>query len=232
MRIASVFALLILAFGPAHASGFDRDGNPLFGDGTIRDPSDPVAPHPGVMIFDNQADFLAAAGSVTTEDFEDEPLVGDCSSGAQTFLSFDHFDATATPAALKVLGVDCGNGNHNTTPGGFKYLSADTDLGGVSAFVTLSFNTFLHAFGLYLIDIEAGGGSVELTINGVPYLVPGGPNGGESYFGIVSPVSFTDIEIAIVSGSDSHYSLDDIAYGAGPVAVEADSWGKVKAIYR
>lgn len=229
MRVVPAVLLLVLVLGPAHATPLDFDGNPILSEGSIRSPSEPGASHPGVLIFDNQAEFLAAAGSAVTEDFEDEPLVGACTGGAQTLISFDHFDASASPPALKVLAVDCGNGNHNTTPGGVNYLSADTDQGGVSADVTLSFYTSLHAFGLYLIDIES---DVQLTINGTPYLVPAGVNGGESYFGIVSPVAFTTIDIAIVSGFDSHYSLDDVAYGSGPISVDPDSWGAVKSAYR
>lgn len=230
MRFFLTIACSVLAAGLASAASLDIDGNPLGPGGSVRPSIDPSPTGPGVMTFNDQGDFLAAAGPVTTEDFEDEPVVGSCASGGQVALSFDHFDAAASLPALKVLDTDCGNGNHNTTPGGTKQLSADTDLGGVSADVTFSFNTSVHAFGLFLIDAE--GGSTQITINGNSYLVPPTGNGGQAYFGILSDVAITTVDFAIVDGSDSHYSFDDVAYGAGPVSVDAVSWSSVKGRYQ
>jgi len=177
----------------------------------------------GVTItYSDEASFLAAAGLVATEDFEDEPLVGTAGGGAQTLITFDDFTATSTPAALKVLDSPW-YGNHNTTAGGAKYLSADTDIGWTSSEVTLAFDYAISAFGLYLIDIEDG---VTLTIGGSDYTVPGHGSGGESYFGIIAEDPFATVYMDM-GETDSHSSIDDVSYAAAPCPVDVwvdDDW--------
>ena len=159
------------------------------------------------QIFDNQADFYAAAGSLLVDDFESYPVVGNPSGGAVGFLDFADFSATAVPDALKILDAPT-VGNHNMTPGGLKFLSLDTDLGGVGADVTFLFDYAINALGFYMTDIEGG---ITITILGNDYVIPsGGPNGNEVYFGIISPGAFDTI--AFHDTSDSHYSFDDVAY--------------------
>ncbi|MHC4429743.1 MAG: hypothetical protein ACYS0D_14250 [Planctomycetota bacterium] len=189
-----------------------------------RDPVDPPPVPLGTQVFDNQADFFAAAGSLTIEDFEDEPLVGDPSSGGVAMLTFDDFTATCDPPALKLLDVES-VGNHNTTPGGIKYLGVDTDIGGVNGDVTHTFDFPLTALGMFMIDIE---GSLELTINGVVYPIPSTTSGGEAYFGIVSSTPFTTVDITS-PGNDSFYSMDDVAYGSDG---GGDGGGEVPATSR
>jgi hypothetical protein len=202
--------VVILLNGGISLAQVDQDGN-SYPPGDPPDGRAPIDPGPapaGVQVFDNLADFFAAAGAVTTEDFEDEPLVGDPNGGAVSSLTFDDFTAESVPASLKILNVEA-FGNHNTTPGGAKYLSADTDVGGTSGDLTYTFTSPLTALGLFLIDIE---GAIEITVNGVTYPVPSTASGGEAYFGIVTDASFSTIDI-ISPGNDSHYSMDDVSYG-------------------
>jgi hypothetical protein len=237
MRFATILLLALAlpavarAEGPGDAAARDIDGNPYL-PGTqvpIRPGGNP--PHGGgPLVFDDQAAFLAAAGPVTTETFEDEPHSGDCDTGALPVLSVTDFTATSNPAALKILRDAC-FGNHNTTPGGVKYLTADTDVALVSADVMFVFNEPLTAMGLWLVDLDSA--LLEVVIQGVGYPVLPHGDGGQSYFGIVSAVPFADATFRIVNGTDTHYSFDDVAYGlSGPVAVEPAGWGRVKAEWR
>jgi len=168
-----------------------------------------IARTEGVTIFDDQAAFLAAAGQVLTEGFEDEAPVGTGNSGGVASLAFDDFSATAVPAALKILDVPW-VGNHNTTPLGKQYLSGDTDTLMASADLTLTFASPIHNLGMFLVDLDAF--DAEVTINGATYIIPAHGDGGESYFGILSDVEFTEVAVGS-TGGDNHYSLDDLAYG-------------------
>ena len=181
----------------------------------------------GITVFQDQASFLAAAGQVITEDFEDEPLIGTPDSGAMSLIVFDDFTATSTPAALKVLNAEW-YGNHNTTPSGSKYLSADTDIGRQCSEVSLTFDFPVSAFGLYLIDVED---FVVLTINSNDYTVPANGNGGESYFGIItdSPFALVHMDMGI---EDSHTSMDDIAYTPEPATIVLLGLGGLALIRR
>jgi hypothetical protein len=227
-KLLGAIAILLIA-GSAHAE-YDIDHNLFVGPGdAITEP----ATSPGelylIQIFDNQAAFLAAAGPVETEDLEDEPVIGDCNGGGQVQIDLDGFTATSNPAALKIPNTEC-FGGHNTTPGGVKYLLADTDMGGVSADVTFTFDAPITAFGMYMTDLDAN--DLQITINGIPYIVPAHGNGGESYFGIIEDTPFTVVDMVIVPGADSSYAFDDIARGVGATPVTAGTWGAIKAVYR
>ncbi|MHC4427380.1 MAG: hypothetical protein ACYS0D_02095, partial [Planctomycetota bacterium] len=161
----------------------------------------------GDQIFDNQADFFDAAGTLATETFEDEPTIGTPGGGAQAMIELDDFTATSEPPALKILDAPF-VGNHNTTPGGVKYLSADTDLGGVDSDVTFTFDTSLTEFGMYITDNEGG---IEIIINNVSHIVPSAGDGSEQYFAIISETAFSVVFIDIQNG-DSHTSFDDVSY--------------------
>jgi hypothetical protein len=207
-----------LARAPNEPGRTDFDGNsvlegPVLPGSTARGSAQPRGT-PG--LFSDQAAFLAAAGVVTTESFEDDFTTADCDSGALTLITFNDFTATSDIPALKLLDRNC-FGNHNTTPQGLKYLGADTDVSGVSAAVEFDFAQPLMVFGLFLIDLDFA--VLEITVNGVNYPVVPNGDGGESYFGIVSPDPFTNVRFQIVTAFDAHYSFDDIAYGpAGPSA--------------
>jgi hypothetical protein len=221
-------ACVALLAGPVSAD-FDLDRN-LYGDLPPDDGSGPPAPEsPTAVVFDNEADFLNAAGYVTTQDFEAEATVGTCDDGAVPQIAFADFTASSTPDAMKVLDTPC-VGNHNTTPGGAKYLSADTDLGGVSAEVTFTFDAPIKTLGLYITDLDSA--TMQILILGSGYMINPHGNGGESYFGIIEDTEFTTVIVQIVQEYDSHYSFDDISYGTGQTPVEDATWGGVKALYR
>jgi hypothetical protein len=237
MRLATTLLLAAVLSTGAHAegsdgsTGFDIDGNPFVKDASAPSSEGGEAPQAGgALIFDNQAAFLAAAGPVATETFEDEPSTALCDGLGLAVLAVDDFLSTSNVVAMKLLREPC-FGNHNTTPGGLKYLGADTELGAVSAEVMFVFNQPISALGLFLIDLDLA--VLEVTINGVSYPVPPNGDGGESYFGIVGALPFTAATFRIVTGTDSHYSFDDVAYAlAGPVSVESRSWGRAKADWR
>lgn len=219
------------ADGPGDSRGVDRDGNPY-----AAQPVPPANPRgtpyspATVQVFTDRAAFLAAAGAVVQETFEDDASTALCDGGALPVLAFDDFTATSDPAALKLLREPC-FGNANTTPGGQKYLGADTDVGGVSADVMFVFGNFLTALGMDLIDLDAA--DLDVSAAGGMWTVPANGDGGVSFFGIVSSAPFNLMSFRVVAGVDAHYSFDDLAYAAGgPVDVEASTFGRTKAGYR
>jgi hypothetical protein len=219
---------MALLAGPVSAD-YDFDGN-LYRDPEPDDGSTHPSPAtPRVQVFSDQATFLSAAGYVTAQDFEAQPTVGTCDDGGVALIGFPGFTASSTPDAMKVLDTPC-VGNHNTTPGGAKYLGADTDLGGVSAEVTFVFDAPIKTFGLYVTDLDSA--TLQFTILGSNYTMGPHGDGGQSYFGIIEDTEFTTVLVQIIDAFDSFYSFDDIAYGSGLTPVEDTTWGVVKALYR
>ena len=228
-RLTTILTVALMST-TAFATDFDRDGNP-YRTGAVPGPQvgAPASRATAVTIYDNQKDFLYATRGVVTDGFEDYGLTGDCNSAGAANMAFAGFSAHSTPDAVKLLGADC-FGNHNTTPGGFKYLSFDTNTAGSSASVTLVFNDLLTSLGLYFTDLDVV--VARLTINGNPYDVGPTGDGGEAYFGINGEDPFSTVSIQIVGGDDSHWSVDDFTYMiVGPVSVEPASWGSVKSRY-
>lgn len=165
------------------------------------------------IIFSDQASFLTAAGPLTVEDFEAEAEFATPETAPpQASIAFDFFTASSSPDALKLLDETV-FGNHNTTPEGSIFLSADTDLSFVDATVTLVFSTPIIEFGLFMIDIDIGDGSVE--INGIGYSIAATGNLGSQYFGIIEDTPFTSV---ILNGGfeNSHWSMDDLAFSVIP----------------
>ena len=161
--------------------------------------------------FSSQVDFLGAAGAVTTETFENSPNVGSPGSGAMEMLIFDLFEVTSNPPALKVFDLPM-FGNFNTTPGGTRYLAADTDYGEREADLTFSFNSPVRSFGFFLIDADA---DHTVEVHSSEFVVPGLGDGSVAYFGIVADQPFTNV---IVNGGfeDSFFSIDDVSIGSVP----------------
>ncbi len=168
-------------------------------------------------VFENQLDFLLAAGPLSTEDFEAVPLVGDLNGGGVVLLAFDGFRALSDTDALKVLDVQ-DVGNHGTSPGGPRYLSADTDSLLRTATVTLQFEPSVSRLGFYVVDLDTF--DMEVTINGVSYVIPATGNGGMAYFGILSDTLIAEVLLDSL-GSEVQYSLDDVAFPAPPVSIPA-----------
>jgi hypothetical protein len=186
MRAAAIFCSVIVAWSATEA----RAANVVF----------------------SEAAFLAEAQGVAVETFEDEPNSGTAGDGGVSQLSFDGFSVQASLPALKVFDSPV-FGHDNTTVGGSKYMSVDTDLGGVSATATLTFNPPVYAVGFYLIGGDPGPSTLEL--DGVSY--PIAPTGfdGNRYFGVLSNTPITTLTLT-PDGSDSFWSLDDVSLGLDP----------------
>lgn len=233
-RLVWPVAILVLTCGHVYGASKDFNGNPIDkrhthseiekGHVVSKTGLGPITATEGVLIFDDQDNFLAAAGVVFIEDFEAEPVTSNCSSGALPSISFDAFTAASAPQSLKILDTPC-FGNHNTTPGGSLFLSADTDVGNTPADVILTFDFSINAFGLFLIDLED---DIILTILGNAYVVPAGGDGSEAYFGIVTSELFQVIELE-VAGDDSHNSFDDIAFSVDLIFADGFESGNTSA---
>lgn len=233
-------AALILGFSGVSsvARAADRDGNPgIPGDVTATLPAPSAATDSAARTFTDRDLFLAAITGKETENVEREPWTAECDGGGLPSVQFFDFEVTAEPAALKVLRDAC-FGNHNTTPGGKRYLGADTDSADVSAVVTFHFERNLHAFGAWIIDLDVAG--LEVEVAGETYEVPATGEGGEAFFGVLTAAPFQEVTCRIAGGGvDSHYSFDDIVSGSGgqsPVAAAEGAtfspWGRVKSAFR
>jgi len=212
MSIPAGLLGVALLVAPVAAQQMDLELNPTGLGQDFAVPSPPSTYAVGVQLFTNQADFLAATGAINCEDFESWPTTGDCTSGVQSVIDFGPFrveGASDEGGAVKILDAPC-TGNHNTTPGGIKYLSGDTDVAFRNAQIDFEFDDATCAWGAYIIDAEQG---IEITINGNVYLVPPTGDGGEAFFGIIDTGMFVTVELRVAVGSDSHYSIDDVCYG-------------------
>lgn len=236
MNLRYLWSLLVLlaCSASAFAVELDQDGNPYLSGAS--DPADDRAPaaQGAGTVYDNLADFVAAAETLTLEDFEDEPLFGNCDAGGVAILAVSDFLVNCSQPALKILDAECFDfGNHNTTPGGVRFLNMDTDIANVTGNVMIVFPGLVNAFGLYLVDLDSSG--LTATINGSSYqaVPPGGNgNGGETYFGVIDPAGFSSVQLT-VDGIDSHWSVDDVSWGTvATVGVDPATWASVKSIYR
>jgi len=162
--------------------------------------------------------------TVFTEDFEYPVAVtGDQNSVGVDYMSFSGFDVSSGLLSLKVMDdpfipgrIPQDTGNHNTTAGGYNFLSADTNQINVGDYMLMSFSQPIYAFGVYLIDIESGG---MVTAGGSSFSVSSTPNGGDTFFGLVSDTPFTTVNLNL-GGSDSNWSVDDVHFASTPVVPE------------
>jgi len=173
-------------------------------------------------VFFDAGSFLSQAsslpGTVEVEDFEGAPLSGTLEGGALPFISFAPFTAASVPDAVKVLDTPS-VGNHNTTPGGSQYLGVDTDIGSLSADLTLTFDEEVAAVGFFLISADhinaVDPTPVTVVVQGFEYTMPVPDENEEAFFGITSGSAFTSVEIR-PDDVDSFYSIDDVSYVPEP----------------
>jgi hypothetical protein len=162
--------------------------------------------------FYSQTDFenFLSGYVMSTEDFEDEALVGSDDAGGVGTMNFapatgvDTFSATSNMNALKLFGNATFNGNQ--AYGGSKYLYIDSDTETADLYVDFNFTSSLSAFGLYLTDIENGG---VISIGGQDYLIDPTPNGGSLFFGVFHNASFSTVRLNMGS-SDTAWSVDNV----------------------
>jgi hypothetical protein len=180
-------------------------------------------------VFFDVDSFMSEAsslpGSVVVEDFEAAPLSGTINGGALSAISFNDFTATSVPDAVKVLDTPSA-GNHNTTPGGSKYLGIDTDIGNLSANLTLTFDEEVTAAGFYLISADhinaVDPTPVTVIVAGFEYPIPVPDENGEAFFGMTSRSAFRSVEIR-PDDVDSFYSVDDVSSVPEPSAMTLGS---------
>jgi len=177
-------------------------------------------------VFFDEASYLAAAGAVVVEDFEDEPTSGTPDGGALSSVDFSSLTASSAPAAVKLLDAPTAN-VYNTTPGGAKYLVFDTDIGNTGSVGVLTFAEPASGVGLVLVDVERidlVAGEVTVSVPGFAYpILPTAP-GGETYFGVVADPPLASLEISPDS-FDSLWSVDDVAIASGAPPVPTLSPG-------
>jgi hypothetical protein len=81
----------------------------------------------------------------------------------------------------------------------------------------MAFSSSVTAFGLNLTDLDAGG--ITITIPGQgSYTLPGGPDGDERFWGFVSSVPFSSVNLN--SGVDSAFGVDDVVLIPEPTAAK------------
>ncbi len=233
-RTALTFLALAALAGTALATERDRDGNPrLGGVNTVPSERPSEAEGGGATVFSDPVLFADAAGSLATEDFEDEPLLGDCISGGVSMLSTSDLFINSSEASLKILQAVCNNGNHGTTPAGSKFLSSDTDNADLSGNLMFVLPGLVQAFGFWITDADTVG--MRATVNGQDYQavpIAGHGDGGETFFGVIDPAGFSTV-LLTTDAIDSHFSVDDVSYGSlGPVTIDPDTWANVKSAYR
>lgn len=163
-----------------------------------------------VDLFDDPAPFLAQAGTLGIEDFEDEAPVGTLDGPGVDSLQLDTLRLLSDREALKIAPFPVA-GNHNVTPGGSRYVAADTGSFLESAAIRIQFDAPVTSFGFWATDLDSG---LFVRVNNISYLMASNGNGGESFFGLISDAPFTSVDLTIQS-QDGQYSLDDIYFG-GP----------------
>jgi hypothetical protein len=168
--------------------------------------------------YTDRTAFETALGTYSVETLESVWPVGTADSGALTAIIFSDFSISTNPNAVKVFDAEH-LGSHNTTPGGDKYLYLDTDLGFQGTVATFWFVDPVYAFGFSYTGMNQFGTDFTATVEGQDYSLPYSSNPSDEFFwGYISDTYFS--RIALDSGIDSAYGVDDITYAlysASPV---------------
>lgn len=197
------------------------------------------------VVYNDEAAFRAAAGTVTTYGFETHGLVEDTDySGSSPILASDldgHFDLAFTGLNLFEIfenasdpGVADGTHTvftHSIYPG--------TDY-------TLTFSNFAgageaaRAFGITITDF-ASGITEPATItydtgdfSGTLLYVPGGqPDYTQNFVGIIADAaeSFMSITLTMDDTLSGFQYFDEAIYKLVSVSAESESWSAIKALY-
>ncbi len=141
-----------------------------------------------VTIFTSEAEFLAAAGTTTLENFETLDIYY---PSPVTTISTDNFDVTTIPTSggTSWLETDC-----RTPTDGFYCLSAGSSTGD-SFNLAFSLNISVNAVGFYVTDFEGYGGTLSLeTGAGDTFLIASGtfPDANVMFFGIIDDTNSFD----------------------------------------
>jgi len=172
----------------------------------------------GFIVFTSESTFLAAAGPVTVESFENSSGTGITSLITPNFLlqhTGSTFSVLSSPSPFGTFATD-----------GVRYLE-ESAAGFTNEFRFSGFAAPLTAFGLHVTDYgDFGSQSLVLTINGTTQFTvatPPRPNGNLLYFGVVAtgPDRITDVRL----GSDDAIGIDKVSLSSvSAVPAPASLW--------
>jgi hypothetical protein len=162
----------------------------------------------------DRADFVAAAaaGGVGYEDLEDNAVTGTPDSAGSALVVLDGLRASAT-SHLKILDAPA-QANANTTPGGARYLTLDTNSTGGAFSVLFTLDQPVNAFGFNIIDVEEfasvgfAGEFAQLHTS----------DGGVAFFGVISDEPFATLRVSADTAPDGQVSFDDFAFTPEPAS--------------
>ena len=169
-------------------------------------------------IYTDRTAFLAAAGQVSVQSFEQVPDQT-ISNGSADLGGFTLTDAHSNriPGGIRI-----GGGSPGTTVNGTRYaeLSAfDAPELNLIGLATLTFDTGVRAFGanfasgsVNLVQLKIGG---ESFVRQVPF-----PNG---FFGVISDEAFAAVTVTAPPGSGTFVSFDNVTFSSAAVP-EPASW--------
>ncbi|MBN2170606.1 MAG: hypothetical protein JW819_04695 [Candidatus Krumholzibacteriota bacterium] len=197
------------------------------------------------VVYNDEAAFRTAAGTVTTYGFETHGLVeGTDYSGSSPILAGDlsgHFDLAFTGLNLFEIIEDAGG------PGvadGTRTVFTHSIYPGTS--YTLTFSNFAGAgesvrmFGITIIDFASNITDPATitydtgTSSGTLLYVPGGqPDYTQNFVGIIADASeaFTSITLTMDDTLSGFQYFDEAIYRLLSVAVESSNWSAIKALY-
>ena len=164
------------------------------------------------MTFTDRADFHAAAEADGIESMFGDSFEGDVAHGGQEQV----FTSAAGVTYSGYVGVFESGGWGGSPTDGEHFLAT-----GTNPYLTIDLPMPAQALGFDLIDFgDLGAGLLILTLeNGesMTAAISGGPNANVQFFGLLSPVAFTNVVLynEVASLSD-FYGIDHIEYGGVP----------------
>ena len=175
-----------------------------------------------LLIYTDAAAYDSAVTTTITEDFESYAVSGTTGGGALTLIDFDHFSASSSPDAVKVLDVTWAF-SQNTTAGGSQYLYLDTDLGLTGSVTSLfNFDSAITSIGFnYSYNPSWAPENLEVTIGSDSFILGDVNSAGIGFWGITTDTSFTSLSIN--SGLISGYGIDDVRLSSASASVDEPS---------
>jgi hypothetical protein len=172
-------------------------------------------PASALTIFDDRTPFVAAAGPLLTDDYEDPGYAefqGDAAMNAVKGLT--RYETTNFPDFDEVIAFE---GDHvyagGFTSGSFRLDFTAESLGGRGVH-SVGFDYANNVQTPYVAFVEfADGSSRDFALQSAPFALPDTPH----FFGLVSPVAITSIHIGLAGGGATFanfFILDDLSVAA------------------